>query len=264
MTKPKTILLMAAHGSSHPVARQALEGFTERVRTKHAGLSVFLAYTALQRPGCHPAGLAGNGLIDVLTRLGSVEPLDLRVQSLHVIAGDEFDRMRETLTAFAASQGAEVTISGPLLAGLGDVPDVAGTLAESLSPGASGQAVVLMGHGTTHEAQDLYHSLAARLGSILPNAHLGVLEAADPHDPLSIKAIARDLASKGVREVRLVPFLTVAGRHAHKDMAGGHPDSWKSVLERHNIAAIPDLAGLVERDGVVGLWFERLKQLMAR
>ena len=284
MTEPKTILLLAAHGSSHPMARQALEGFAGRVRKKHAGLPVYLAYTALQRPGCHPAELAGGGLAEILAELEKEERFDLRVQSLHVIAGDEFDRTREVLEAFAAARGASLTLSGPLLSGPQDIPAAARALAQSLT-GLDGvglitpkkadcassmagadrsQAVVLMGHGTTHEAQELYRALADELAAMLPLSRLGVLEAADPSDPLSIKAIAKDLAASGVRMARLVPFLTVAGRHAHKDLAGAQSDSWKSVLEGSGIAALPDLAGLVERGAFAGLWLERLKKMMVR
>jgi len=90
---------------------------------------------------------------------------------------------------------------------------------------------------------------------------LGVLEAADPGDPLSIEAIARDLAAAGARSARLMPFLTVAGRHAHKDLAGDQPGSWKSVLARHGIEGVPDLAGLVEREAFAQLWLDRLGSL---
>jgi sirohydrochlorin cobaltochelatase len=258
MTKPDRILVLAAHGSSHPRARKALEAFATLARRKHPGLQVLLGYTATPRPGGHPALSAGHGLKDILAGLESQARLDLRVKSLHVIAGDEFEHMRRELSDFALRRGARLTLAGPLLADSRDVPGVAQALAECLD---GDEAVVLMGHGTTHEAQDLYRLLAARLGELLPMARLGVLEAADVGDPLSIRAIARDLAAAGIRRARLLPFLTVAGRHAHNDLAGDKPESWKSLLAGLGIEGVPDLAGLVEREAFTGIWLDAIRIL---
>jgi sirohydrochlorin cobaltochelatase len=262
MTKPESILILAAHGSSHPSARLALDGFTALVRREHPDNRVLLAYTALRRTGNHPAQISGNGLAEVLTELEHPGPIAVHVQSLHVIAGDEFDRMREMLDAFARGRGAAVSISGPLLGGPEDISGVADALAKSVGTLRPDEAAVLMGHGTTHEAQDLYRSLAESLKDMLPSARLGVLEAADPADPLSIQAIASDLHERGVRAARLIPFLTVAGRHAHKDLAGDQPGSWKSALAEHGITAQPDLAGLLQRQAFAAMWLKRLGSLL--
>lgn len=265
MPTPDAILILAAHGSSHPQAREALEGFAARVRQEHPGLDVRMAYTATPRTGNHPGATSNYGLADTLAGLAGRTGLDLRVQSLHVIAGADYDRMREALEDFAVGAGARLTMCAPLLAGPEDAPAAARALAAALAQDETndaGEAVVLMGHGTTHDAQDLYRVLAERLKRELPKARLGVLEAADPGDPLSIQAIARDLESRGVRSARLVPLLTVAGRHAHKDLAGDRPGSWKSVLAEHGITGLPDLAGLLEREVFVRLWLERLRTLL--
>ncbi|MFP5220682.1 MAG: sirohydrochlorin cobaltochelatase [Acidobacteriota bacterium] len=266
MPTPDTVLILAAHGSSHPQARNALEGFAARVRREHPGLDVRMAYTATPRPGNHPGATSNYGLaetLDGLAGLGHRGGLDLRVQSLHVIAGADYDRMREALEDFAAAAGARLAMCAPLLAGPQDAPAAARALALALAQDDAAEAVVLMGHGTTHDAQDLYRVLAECLKTELPQARLGVLEAADPGDPLSIQAIARDLESRGVRSARLVPLLTVAGRHAHKDLAGDRPGSWKSVLAGHGIEGLPDLAGLLEREVFVKLWLERLQSLLS-
>jgi len=262
MTNPDRFLLLAAHGSTHPHARQALEGFAARVGHAHPDLEVLLAFTAATRTGGHPGADAGHGLKDILAGLKSKARPDLPnllVQSLHVIAGDEFERMRGELTDFAAMLGARITVSGPLLSGAGDAPGVARALVACM---AEGEAAVLMGHGTSSQAQELYRILATALSDMAPLARLGVLEAADPEDPLSIRAIARDLAASGVRRARLLPFLTVAGRHAHKDLAGGKPESWKSVLARHGIEGLPDLAGLVEREIFARIWMDGIRSLV--
>lgn len=261
MKPPKNILILAAHGSSHQAARAALEGFARRAGQAFPDAHAFLAYTAFRGPGNHPSVLGGRGLREVLAGLGDIRGARVAVQSLHVIAGDEFERTREELERFAAGSGARLAVSGPLLATAADAPEVARALAESLGKTDQDEAIVLMGHGTTHEAQDLYRALARSLETALPAARLGVLEAADPGDPLCVRAIARHLADLSVTRARLVPLLTVAGRHAHKDLAGDQPGSWKSALAAHGVACRPDLVGLIEREAFARLWLARVPKL---
>ncbi|MFP5239572.1 MAG: sirohydrochlorin cobaltochelatase [Acidobacteriota bacterium] len=268
MNEHKSLCILAAHGSSHPGARAALEAFTARVGREFPAHGVLLAYTAPGRAGDHPAARGGKGrtleeLLPELHAQARLGRLRVAVQSLHVIAGEEYGRMCRSLDDLAGCCGAEVAIGGPLLDSPLDAPDVAMALRESLAqdPPAQGEAVVLMGHGTTHAAQSLYRHLAQALRLSLPGARLGVLEAADAQDPMNIHAIASGLAASGVREARLMPLLTVAGRHAYKDLAGGQPGSWKSVLAAHGIESRADLAGLVEREPFAARLVRRLRVL---
>ncbi|WP_243438625.1 sirohydrochlorin cobaltochelatase [Fundidesulfovibrio soli] len=265
---PQSLCILAAHGSSHPGARAALEAFADRVGREFPTCGVLLAYTASGRAGVHAVaqGSKGQPLEGILPGLygqARLGPLHVAVLSLHVIAGEEYGRMCRSLEDLAGCCGAQVAIGGPLLDSPLDAPDVAMALRESLAqePPDPGEAVVLMGHGTTHAAQSLYRHLAQALHLSLPGARLGVLEAADAQDPLNIRAIAAGLAASGVRRARLMPLLTVAGRHAHKDLAGDQPGSWKSVLADHGIESRADLAGLVEREPFATRLVRRLRAL---
>jgi len=266
MTAPETMLILAAHGSPFTSARQALAGFVRRVQGRHPGVRVLFAGTAMRHPHRADETPAMEKTLESLAKAPHGAPMTVRVQSLHVIAGTEFDRMREQCLRFARQTGADVKIAGPLLSGAFDAPLVARTLAESLAQSpvgnASGEAMVLMGHGTTHAAQELYRILAAHLTSIRPLAFLGVLEAADAKNPLSVHTIARSLAGQGITHARLVPFLTVAGRHAHKDLAGEEPGSWKSILAGYGIEGASDLTGLVEREAFARLWLAGVDTLL--
>lgn len=271
-------LLVAAHGSSQLQARGALEAFTGRVAAAHPGARIQLAYTASPRSGNHspkPNHTCLESILADLTRQGRC--CDVRVLSLHVIAGNEFERTLTLLEAFAARAGMAqderngacarthcppLRISGPLLSRPEDAPAVAAALAESLGAPDPHEAVVLMGHGTVNQAQGLYRALAAELRERVPQACLGVLECADPDDPLSIQAIARAIRQRHLRRARLVPFLTISGRHARRDLAGDQPGSWKSLLEAHGVACAADLAGLVEREPFAACWLARAHALL--
>jgi len=290
MTAPESVLILAAHGSSHGRAKAALAAFAGRVQHEHPCVRVLSAHTAGQSshalrtdvvPGMEEA-------LHALTQAPDGAPRILRVQSLHVIAGREFDRMRALCREFADREGWDVAVAGPLLSCAADAPLVAEALSENITKcmtysitnstttdapdatpdtapdarNALREAVILMGHGTTHAAQELYRRLAARLAVALPLARLGVMETANPHSSLSIQAIAHGLAEQGIRRARIIPFLTVAGRHAHNDLAGDQPGSWKSILAEHGIEGVPDLTGLIEQGAFVRLWLASIRKLL--
>ena len=289
MSATKPVLILAAHGSSHKRARDALAAFALRASREHPGVRVLTCHTAVQSPHAPRTNDTPRmeEALHALARLPAAAPGVLRVQSLHVIAGREFDRMRAQCLEFAHRTGWDVAVAGPLLSCAADAPPVAEALIESVTEhttngntssmtanasnaappaarNATGEAMVLMGHGTTHTAQELYRLLAARLAVTLPLACLGVMETANPRSSLSIQAIAHGLAWRGIRRARLIPFLTVAGRHAHNDLAGDHPGSWKSILSGHGVSSVPDLTGLVERDAFVRLWLLGIRKLLGR
>jgi len=68
-----------------------------------------------------------------------------------------------------------------------------------------------------------------------------------------------ELAGQGVRTVHLVPLMSVAGDHAHNDMAGSEPDSWVSILKAKGFTPKAQLTGLGSRPAVAKLWINHLK-----
>ena len=84
--------------------------------------------------------------------------------------------------------------------------------------GDTEKAVVLMGHGTEHRANDVY----LKLSDILEghNIFVGTVEnKPDIYDVLN--------KTENFKDIVLVPFMVVAGDHAVNDMAGDDDDSWK-------------------------------------
>ena len=266
----RAAVVLAAHGSSHPGARGALSGFADKARAACGGLDVHLAYTASPRQGNHalPARDAstprGRPLVQLLDRLDAELPPALAAQSLHVVAGDEFARTEALLRDFARARRLHLRLGGPLLSDLKDIPPVADALAGCL-PGdlAPDEAAVFMGHGTARTGQELYLALAERLRAMGLPVLLGVLEATAPGDPLGLEALSNALRREGLRRARLMPLLTVSGRHAAADLAGEGPASWKTRLEAWGVACRCDLAGLVERPSFCALWLDRLAGLLA-
>jgi sirohydrochlorin cobaltochelatase len=55
-----------------------------------------------------------------------------------------------------------------------------------------------------------------------------------------------------------VPFFSVAGAHARRDLAGDEALSWRRVLSRAGIDCLPVLSGLLEREGFARIFLSRL------
>jgi sirohydrochlorin cobaltochelatase len=259
----KTAILLAGHGSSHPGGQAALASFAAKVAGLYPEIPVRLAYTAAAWPGnlAHPA--PGLSLARVLRSLAGQGFERLVAQSLHVIAGEEFLRLHRTLEHFALEQKLKLHLGGPLLAETRDVPPLCQAITACLGPLARpDQAVVVMGHGTTRQAQDLYLALAQDLAQAYPRAYLGVIEAKGQNHPLHIQNIAARLEAAGVSQALLLPLLTVSGRHASKDLAGNGPKSWINILWAKGVIGQPDMAGLIEREPVARLWLDGLAQMI--
>lgn len=60
----------------------------------------------------------------------------------------------------------------------------------------------------------------------------------------------------------MAPFLLVAGDHAKNDMASDDKDSWKSILEENGFDVKIDLKGLLEREKIKNIFFERLEEIL--
>ena len=57
-----------------------------------------------------------------------------------------------------------------------------------------------------------------------------------------------------------MPFLTVAGDHAVRDMAGVHPESWKSILEKEGFVVKTDGTPLGDLAPIVDRWIVKARE----
>ncbi|MDO9633323.1 MAG: sirohydrochlorin cobaltochelatase, partial [Humidesulfovibrio sp.] len=117
-----------------------------------------------------------------------------------------------------------------------------------------GEAVLLMGHGTDHPANAAYAGLQLALWKHDQNIFIATVE-----DTPGLDEVIPVLKRQGVRNVHLVPLMSVAGDHAHNDMAGTEKDSWASKLLAAGIKSTPVLVGLGSRPAVAELWIDHLR-----
>ena len=254
----KTAVVVAAHGSTDSRAGQDLDSFLALVRARFAGMTVRTACASrFVRAALARQGKPAPSLRESLEALGRKGYDRVAIQTLHVVAGTEFEEMAGDLER--EPPGLSVSLGRPLLDSGPDLDRTAAALAaEPPLERAPGEAMVFMGHGTSHPAGAAYRELARLLTQRDPHVFLGCLESGP-----GIGEIRDAIVSLGLKRARLMPFMALAGAHARRDMAGGGPDSWASVLTGAGVECRPVLKGLCALAGVAEIWLDHLGKALA-
>lgn len=260
-------VVLAAHGSRHPGAMDALDAFKEALSRELPGAAVEIARTVGRKHGGRHDFGGARRVPDVLAALAASGATRIAVQSLHVVPGEEYHEMLAGLGRFLETDGNGLTVSvgAPLLASLADVDRVAGALLAGL-PAArrADEAVVVMGHGAPPPGAGFYDSLAAALTRRDARAHFGTMPREKGAPCPDIGRIRDALLASRTRTAWLSPFFTVAGAHACCDLSGDAPGSWRGVLEASGIRCRPLLAGLIEQPPLAAIWRDHLQTALTR
>lgn len=179
---------------------------------------------------------------------------DVLVQPTHVINGIENDLMKEDVLSYSEFFSS-ISFGTPLLTSEEDSNAVIQVLTDAFSWLKPSQALVFMGHGTTHFANSIYAALDYTFKDKgYPNIFLGTVEAYP-----SMESLKRMVDAYKPEEVFLAPFMIVAGDHAKNDMAGDDPDSWYNKFKEAGYKVTPILKGLGEYEGIRKIFVEHLK-----
>ena len=128
-------------------------------------------------------------------------------------------------------------------------------VAEELSPDES-EALVLMGHGTTHFANSIYAALDYQFKDMgYSNIFLGTVEAYP-----SLVSLMKQVHAYNPEKVVLAPFMIVAGDHAKNDLSSEDEDSWRSQFEKEGFQVECLLKGLGEYPAVRQLFLKHVNE----
>lgn len=173
--------------------------------------------------------MASDGITDVI------------IQPTHVLNGIENDLMMEDACAYRGSFQS-ITFGTPLLTTHEDNDAVIKALLAEFCDLQSDEALVLMGHGTTHYSNAIYAALNYQLQDLgHGNIFIGTVEAYP-----AIDSVLRSVKELGVKKVILAPFMIVAGDHAKNDMASDDENSWRMQFKRAEFSVSCVLKGLGE------------------
>lgn len=165
----------------------------------------------------------------------------------HLLYGVEYEKLCRQAQPYQA-QFKKLAIAPPLLAQTDDLQEVARVLSAAF-PAQPGQAVVFMGHGTTHYTNPVYAAMQTvfRLQG-RRDIYVGTVEAwPEIHD------IQAQLDQGEYSKVLLAPFMLVAGDHAKNDMAA-EENSWRHQLTQAGYQVEVCLQGLGEYPAICRLY----------
>jgi len=260
----KKAILLVAFGTSVPEAQKAFEQIDMQVKKAFPNIEIRWAYTSRMIR----AKLAGQGLrLDspeiALARLMDEGFTHVAVLSLHTIPGIEFHELYCNAKLFGKMSGGfqRILVARPLLSSQNDIERVIKSLIQRIPKARKPEdAVLFMGHGSkNHPADALYSAMNYTIQELSPNIYVATVQGYP-----TLNDVLPKLMGKGIGKVYLMPFMSVAGEHARKDMAGEDSDSWKSVLSRNGFKCEAILAGTAEYPEIVEIWLDHLRDVFAQ
>jgi len=183
-----------------------------------------------------------------LEAIGRQQYEEVRVQSLHVIPGEEYLRLRDTYVKNFKNneygdldntylENVKIYIGGPLMAEVEDVEAVANALNQNFAKYVEGDKVMaFLGHGNPEgynygNGNVRYTQLEEALQQKNANYYVGTV---DMEDNLFDDMWSRMEGNvKAGTTVTLHALMCIAGDHAHNDMSGieNEDDSWRESFQ---------------------------------
>lgn len=268
-------IVLVAYGSLYAGALETYTGIMNCYQKEFYGSKIKLSFTSdqIRRKLAGNRGIAIPGPLAALADLHDQNFKDVLVQPLHIVPGGEFHETALLVNGLKGIKGRFgfrcLEMGRPLLSSLQDCKRVSNALTPILSrithEGATSdlyrnpeeEAVVLVGHGSCHPGECVYSQMAGTLKRSHRNVFLGTLEGYP-----GIDDVVADIIDSGVKRVRLIPFLLVAGGHMLKDVAGEGEGSWRSAIEGQGFETKVHLHGLGDCEEIVGLLLEHTKASM--
>lgn len=320
--KSNKVILLVAFGSTWEQAYDTFDKVVEDYKASFSGWDVFLSFSSAI---CINNARAGENVDPKdyydpehwLTAIGLAGYQQVVVQSLQVIPGEEYRRVRDSYVkdfmnnrngdftdAYMKSLDKNVVVGTPLMAEESDAQVLAQTLNnEADVKAAVAQGIVaFMGHGNP-EGYDYYGGnvrylqLEGYLRDINPNYYVGTVDMDATYAENVLEHIGggefdyevgdmmvtRNYDANSATKAQLFVLMSIAGDHAHNDMADdGDDESWYSLF---NAAGIQTAAyetnyteacwkkyksgeeyipGLAERSAVRKLWMNHTREAIAK
>lgn len=239
-----------AFGTSVPEALPAMQAVDQEFKQAFPGQPVVWAYTSqIIRKKIAAQGRPVGGISDGLAKLAKDGVKVVRVQSLHVMAGEEFSALeRAVLIDLQKNPGRfeAVYLGRPMLESEADAQALASAILEDTKAlRGKNAALVLMGHGQEHGRAGLtFEGVRALFHNQDKHVFMATVEGERSFDDL-----LKELKAAKVKSVVIAPLMLVAGDHARNDLAGDEADSWASQLKAAGFKVTANLKGLGQVPG---------------
>lgn len=256
----KKALLVISFGTSyHDTCEKNIVACERDLAASCPDRTLFRAFTSgmIIRKLKQRDGIEIDTPLQALQKLAEQGYQDVAIQSLHIINGDEYEKIvREVQTLRPLF--ARLTLGVPLLSSHDDYAQLMLALQQQMPVTGDNEKVVFMGHGASHHAFAAYACLDHMMMAQGFPARVGAVESYPEVDIL-----IESLSKEGINAVHLMPLMLVAGDHAINDMASDDDDSWKTLFTAAGITATPWLSGLGENPAVRAMFVAHLQQALS-
>lgn len=251
--KDKPAIVLAAFGTSVPEAQAALENIDTQVREAYPDHEVYWAFTAdfiinkLRKQGqttLFDRKIPLMSTVEVYTLLDNKDVKNVVVQSLHVSPGQEYKEVINT-----PKGQLNISYGKPLLADSDCIAEFATVLSPTF--GDKETVTILCGHGNDHHPE--YNAQLVELDAVVRASYPNTFVATVEGQPGIEQAFA-DAKASGLKKVKFVPIMIVAGDHIMNDVIGAEPESWKNMLKMETSS----VGGMGENEAIVQLFLSRL------
>lgn len=253
-------ILVVSFGTSYEASRKAtIEKIEQDIRNAFQDHRIYRAWTSkfiisiLKKRDNYMVPTVKEALEQMITD-GIREVV---VQPTHILDGIENNIMKEEVLSYKESFD-KIAFGTPLLADSKDESQAINAVTTEFSDLKETEALVFMGHGTTHQVNTAYAGLDQKFKeSAHANVFIGTVEA----DP-TIHNLIKEVTSFQPSKIYVTPFMIVAGDHAQNDLAGEDPDSWMNRLSSEGYEVTPVLKGLGEYPKIRQILVDHVQQAM--
>lgn len=255
----KKALLVVSFGTSYPeTCEKNIVACERELAASCPDRDLFRAFTSgmIIRKLKQRDGIEIDTPLQALQKLAEQGYQDVAIQSLHIINGDEYEKIASEVQSLRPLFS-RLTLGAPLLSTHDDYVELMSALRLQMPALTAKEKVVFMGHGASHHAFAAYACLDHMMTAQQFPARVGAVESYPEVDGL-IASMQRE----GVSAVHLMPLMLVAGDHAINDMASDEEDSWKTLFNAAGIPATPWLCGLGENPQVRTMFVKHLHQAL--
>lgn len=238
----KAILVVSFGTSYHETRKKTIEACENKIKESLEDYDFYRAFTS----GMIINKLRKRDNIEIYNPSEVLEQLyksgyeEVVVQSLHIICGDEYNKLKDMVAEYE-DKFEKISIGRPLLTYIDDYRETVLGVKQDLDKMDIDEGIVFMGHGTEHESHSAYPAIEYMFRDYGINAFVGTVEGYP-----ELEQVIKKLKDKKIKTVDLLPFMLVAGDHAINDMASDEEDSWKTILEREGFNVKVHLKGLGE------------------
>lgn len=262
-TNTHRAILVVSFGTTYPqVRKQCIHTLEDAFKDRyHDKFAVYTAFTSgiVRNRIFENEKISIPGVNEAMEKMIDDGINEVFIQPTHIIPGIEFEKITKACRLFQ-DRFDKIVVSDPLLSTDKDYEDTVNILVQHYNLGDTNDkhAVIFMGHGTEHAANDCYKHLQSAMAEHgLDHVYISTVEGIP-----EISDTMKKIEKHNYNKITLIPFMLVAGDHAHNDLLGDE-ESWKNLLLSRGYEVAGHCNGLGEIEKIRKIYLSHMDSILA-